>query len=188
MTTFTFDSQHRTLIGTAAGLNGATIGGYLPGDDIQITDSNLNTQNINVSVSGDTLSYNGGSVTVDNLGPGRIVVRNLSAGGVDIRLQQDAHNDFSGDGRSDVLWRSDDGTVHDWLAQADNSGSFAGNTTNLNTIVPTSWHIVGTGDFNGDGRVDVLWRNDDGTVHDWLGQANGSFAGNTANLNTTVPT
>jgi hypothetical protein len=41
--------------------------------------------------------------------------------------------------------------------------------------MPTSWHINGVGDFNGDGRDDVLWRNDNGTLTDWLGQANGSF-------------
>jgi hypothetical protein len=42
--------------------------------------------------------------------------------------------------------------------------------------------VVGTGDFNGDGRDDVLWRNDAGIVTDWLGQANGSFVGNSASF------
>jgi hypothetical protein len=27
---------------------------------------------------------------------------------------------------------------------------------------------VGTGDFNGDGKTDILWRNSDGTVGLWL--------------------
>ena len=40
--------------------------------------------------------------------------------------------------------------------------------------------MIGTGDFNGDGRDDVLLRNANGTVIDWLGQANGNFAGNAA--------
>ena len=26
-----------------------------------------------------------------------------------------------------------------------------------------SWHVEGTGDFNGDGKSDILWQNDDGT-------------------------
>jgi hypothetical protein len=43
--------------------------------------------------------------------------------------------------------------------------------------------VVGTGDFNGDGRSDVLWRNDSGHVTYWLGQADGSFAGNGPDLN-----
>src|SRR4051794_8278200 len=29
------------------------------------------------------------------------------------------------------------------------------------------WHIAGTGDFNGDGRPDILWRNDSGQVLTW---------------------
>ena len=37
-------------------------------------------------------------------------------------------------------------------------------------------------DFNGDGRSDVLWRDGAGTVSEWLGQANGSFAWNPASL------
>ena len=34
-------------------------------------------------------------------------------------------------------------------------------------ISPT-WTIVGTGDFNGDGMGDILWRNANGTVAVWL--------------------
>ena len=37
-------------------------------------------------------------------------------------------------------------------------------------------------DFDGDGRSDVLWRNSDGIVTDWLGQINGTFIGNTASF------
>jgi hypothetical protein len=33
-----------------------------------------------------------------------------------------------------------------------------------------------TNDFNGDGRSDILWREDGGNITDWLGQANGGFA------------
>jgi FG-GAP repeat len=53
--------------------------------------------------------------------------------------------------------------------------------------VPTSWHIAATGDFNGDGRDDILWRNDSGDLTNWLGQADGGFANN-ANASTWVPT
>ncbi len=31
----------------------------------------------------------------------------------------------------------------------------------------TDWNVVGTGDFNGDGNSDILWRNDDGYVGMW---------------------
>jgi hypothetical protein len=30
-----------------------------------------------------------------------------------------------------------------------------------------TWHIVGTGDFNADGKTDIAWRNDNGAVAVW---------------------
>ena len=30
-----------------------------------------------------------------------------------------------------------------------------------------SWHALGTGDFNGDGRADILWQNSSGQVVTW---------------------
>jgi hypothetical protein len=31
-----------------------------------------------------------------------------------------------------------------------------------------SWHSVGTGDYNGDGKSDILWQNDSGQASIWL--------------------
>jgi FG-GAP repeat protein len=33
--------------------------------------------------------------------------------------------------------------------------------------VTSSWHIAGTGDFDGNGRDDILWRNDNGMASIW---------------------
>ena len=41
--------------------------------------------------------------------------------------------------------------------------TFVGNDANAWHNIPTKWHVVGTGDYNGDGRDDVLWRRDDGS-------------------------
>jgi hypothetical protein len=87
--------------------------------------------------------------------------------------------DFNGDGRSDVLWYNNNGTLTNWLGQAD--GSFQGNYAAGVLSLEQSWHVVGTGDFNGDGRTDVLWKNDNGVLTDWLAQPNGNFAGNYVN-------
>jgi hypothetical protein len=58
---------------------------------------------------------------------------------------------------------------------------------NANILLTNDWHVVATGDFNGDGINDILWRNDNGVVGEWNGQSNGGFAGN-ANANIPVDT
>jgi hypothetical protein len=167
------------FLDTSAGLNGDHITDFLPGDRIQITD--LDSSTANIALAGSTLSYSdgsghSGSVQIENVGPGRLVVRAISGGGTEIRLQDAAHNDFNGDGRSDLLLRNDNGTVTDWLATP--SGGFMPNSQNFQIQAPPSWHVTQTGDFNGDGRVDLMWRSDDGTVTNWLGTANGGFTDN----------
>jgi hypothetical protein len=33
--------------------------------------------------------------------------------------------------------------------------------------VGSEWHVVGVGDFNGDGQGDILWRADNGAIATW---------------------
>jgi hypothetical protein len=95
-------------------------------------------------------------------------------------------NDFNGDGHSDILWRNDNGNFTDWLGTS--NGGFTPNASNVLSNVPSDWQIAGTGDFNGDGRVDVLWHNADGRITDWLGTASGGFSDNVANAYNGVST
>jgi len=99
--------------------------------------------------------------------------------------------DFNGDGRDDILWRRSDGALTNWLSLPSKDWSFpnfVSNDTAALSLVPTSWHVAGTGDFNGDGRSDILWRRDDGAFTNWLGQPNGGFVSNDAHAWAVIPT
>ncbi len=37
----------------------------------------------------------------------------------------------------------------------------------LHHLIPTDWEVADTGDFNGNGRDDILWRRSDGMVSVW---------------------
>jgi len=88
-----------------------------------------------------------------------------------------AHNDFGGDGKSDILWQNDSGQAAIWtmngLTQLD--GSLVGGNPG------PAWHVVGSGDFFGNGVTDILWQNDDGATVIWtmsgLDQTGSSYVG-----------
>ncbi len=76
--------------------------------------------------------------------------------------------DFNGDGRHDMLWHNEnDGRVVVWLMDQSGLNLQGGG---LLPFAPTlDWSVAGTGDFNGDGRDDIVWRNNnDGRVVPWL--------------------
>jgi len=65
--------------------------------------------------------------------------------------------DFSGDGRADLLWRNSS-TGENYFYPMNGTAIGAGEGY-VRTVADQSWRIMGYGDFNGDGRADVLWRN-----------------------------
>ena len=68
--------------------------------------------------------------------------------------------DFNGDGRDDVLLRHEDGR---WYFYPMNGRtSIAGRGTIPGMTADLAWQVTGIGDFDGDGRDDVLLRHEDG--------------------------
>jgi hypothetical protein len=74
--------------------------------------------------------------------------------------------DFNGDGYTDILWRDTSGDTGVWLMTGSATQVQMLSWTDFG-LVPTSWHIAGTGDFNGDGYTDILWQNTNGDTAIW---------------------
>lgn len=165
--------------GTAAELNGDTITDFDHSDMIAISDASISS--FKISRSANVFTYTGGSITINGIIDSKLVVSANPSGGVQLTEVNTSRNDFNGDGQSDVLWRNDSGYLTSWVSNKD--GSFTSNEVHAGTgAADNSWQIVGTGDFNGDGHVDILWRNtNSGYLTDWLGNQDGGFTDNAAN-------
>ena len=74
--------------------------------------------------------------------------------------------DFDGNGANDILFRHDNGQVAMWLLNS--AGALLGRPGGGRNPGRRQLHIDGTGDLNGDGRSDIIFRDQDGHLVEWL--------------------
>jgi sugar lactone lactonase YvrE len=102
------------------------------------------------SVSGRNYIYFMNGTTIK---PGEGYIRTVA----DQNWQVAGVGDFDGDGKSDILWRNS-ATGQNYLYPMDGLAVKA-TEGYLRTVADTTWQIAGVGDFDGDGKFDIFWRN-----------------------------
>jgi autotransporter-associated beta strand protein len=78
--------------------------------------------------------------------------------------------DADGDSKSDILWRTDSGALAIWEMDGNQlkSADYIRLGSTAVGVPAPDWNIVGTGDFDSDGKGDILWRTDGGALAVWL--------------------
>jgi hypothetical protein len=77
-----------------------------------------------------------------------------------------ATGDFDGDGASDVLLQNGPGGQAEIMFLAGNAQNSGTVTATTNVTTPAGWNVVSSGDFNGDGKSDILWQDLASANHD----------------------
>ena len=75
-------------------------------------------------------------------------------------------NDFNGDSADDIFFQNDNGALALWTGISAATGTVSGMFAGTQNPGPT-WHVVGTGDTNGDAVAGVLWQNNNGALALW---------------------
>ncbi|MEO3777466.1 LamG-like jellyroll fold domain-containing protein [Micromonospora sp. B11E3] len=82
--------------------------------------------------------------------------------------------DFTGDGRPDLLYR-DAATQNLWMRAGASGGGLQSTSVQIATGFSSANWIFSPGDFNGDGKPDVLWRKTDGSFYMIRGNGTGGW-------------
>jgi hypothetical protein len=74
--------------------------------------------------------------------------------------------DFDNTGANDILFRHENGQIAMWLLTS--AGDLLGAPATVGGPVAANFHVDGVGDLNGDGRSDIVFRDQDGVLIEWL--------------------
>jgi hypothetical protein len=75
--------------------------------------------------------------------------------------------DLDGDGLHDIIWRTTAGSPRVWLLDG-LTQRFAGPVSGVTPNIALAWTISATGDLDGNGTSDIVWRHTSGAVVAWL--------------------
>ncbi len=100
-------------------------------------------------------------------GTERLPGSGLTSAAASVSYALAATGDFDADGATDILWRhKTSGITSIWFMQSTTRLDGSGPT---DTAASAGWVVRGTGDFNADGRADILWRHStDGRMSIWF--------------------
>jgi len=98
-------------------------------------------------------------------GPNQIGSQFLNPASVGAGWRIVGAGDFNGDGWADLVWQHSDG----WLALWYMNGATLSYSVFLNPgqVAGNDWKIAGVGDFNGDGKPDLVWQHTNGWLSVW---------------------
>ncbi len=109
-----------------------------------------------------------GTIDLTNLGPADGFIIEGDAANARVGMSVAGAGDIDGDGFADLLVGNP--LAFNGVNDAGRVYVIFGDGIEVPNDVPN--------DFNGDGRSDILWRNETGAMSQWLGQAGGTFAYN----------
>jgi hypothetical protein len=91
-----------------------------------------------------------------------------------------AVGDLNNDGRPDLIWQHEDGSIATWLLNGVNM--LSGTLLSPSQVADTDWRIVGVADFDRDGRQDLVWHHQaDGRIAVWFMNGTTQISGTLTN-------